>query len=61
MPNFALESQTTPFREKFTGNVQRPLLLLLVAVAIVLFIGCADVASLMFSRAACWPAGASSR
>ncbi|HMJ63685.1 MAG TPA: ABC transporter permease, partial [Bryobacteraceae bacterium] len=50
MPNFSLESQTVPFREEFTGNVQRPLLLLLAAVGVVLLIGCADVANLMFSR-----------
>lgn len=50
MPNFSLESQVVPFREEFTGSVERPLLLLLAAVGIVLLIGCADVANLMFSR-----------
>jgi predicted permease len=50
LPNFSLEAQVIPFREEFTGNVQRPLLLLLAAVGIVLLIGCSDVANLMFSR-----------
>lgn len=50
MPNFSLESHVVPFREEFTGNVQRPLLLLLASVGVVLLIGCADVANLMFSR-----------
>ena len=50
VPNFSLESKTVPFSEEFTGNVQRPLLLLLAAVGIVLLIGCADVANLIFSR-----------
>lgn len=48
--NFSLESQTVPLRTEFTGDVQRPLLLLMAAVGIVLLIGCADVANLMFSR-----------
>ncbi len=50
LPNFSLQARVIPFREEFTGNVQRPLLLLLAAVGIVLLIGCSDVANLMFSR-----------
>jgi hypothetical protein len=50
LPNYSLEAHTIPFREEFTGNVQRPLLLLLAAVGMVLLIGCSDVANLMFSR-----------
>jgi predicted permease len=49
-PHFSLESQTVPFRTEFSGDVQRPLLLLMAAAGIVLLIGCADVANLMFSR-----------
>ncbi len=52
LPNFSLEAQVIPFREEFAGNVQRPLILLLAAVGIVLLIGCTDVANLMF---AAWP------
>lgn len=52
LPNFSLEAQAIPFREEFTGNVQRPLLLLMAAVGIVLLIGCSDIANLMFSRMA---------
>jgi putative ABC transport system permease protein len=50
LPSFSLEAKVIPFREEFTGNVQRPLLLLMAAAGIVLLIGCSDIANLMFSR-----------
>ncbi|MGA8030659.1 MAG: hypothetical protein WB992_26240 [Bryobacteraceae bacterium] len=50
MPNFSLISQVAAFREDVTGDVRRPLLLLLASVGILLLMGCADVANLMFSR-----------
>ncbi len=50
IPKFSLQSQVVPFSKEVVGNIQRPLLLLLAAVDIVLLIGCADVANLMFSR-----------
>lgn len=52
LPNFSLEAHVIPFHEEFTGNVQRPLILLLAAVGVVLLIGCTDVANLMFTRMA---------
>ncbi|MBV9767678.1 MAG: ABC transporter permease [Acidobacteriaceae bacterium] len=50
LPKFSLESEVIPFREEFTGNVERPLILLLASVGVLLLIGCSDVANLMFTR-----------
>jgi putative ABC transport system permease protein len=46
-----LAVKVTPFREHQFGNLERPLMILLGAVALVLLVACVNVANLMFGRA----------
>ncbi len=48
---FSLDAEVTPLRDEVVGNVEPVLLVLFGAVALVLLIGCADVASLLLTRA----------
>ena len=46
-----LSALVTPFQQQLIGNNQRPLLLLLGAVAGLLFVSCVNIANLLFARA----------
>lgn len=51
-PGFRLQGDVTAYRREVTGSVERPLWLLLAGAVLVLLVGCADVANLVFSRLA---------
>src|SRR6266481_670008 len=53
-PNHGLYISVTPLQEAILGDARRPLIILLLASAMVLLIACVNVANLLGARAATW-------